>query len=370
MVGRVIARCALCFALAARFSSADEVDPFGAREGDSVALGDDADAAGVAPVRQGPSPQESLKAVASQVKGRRTHPENDVTKNLGLHIMTPELATQFPVIMSCMLDYLGNAVFIFNDLFGAQDFEDSITEVSDAGVFTCIFDDDETGAKVTAKRIHSEHVTFAKCVVPEGLREKDSLRVSLTRKGGLSFQDEAAWPSLLLSKTPLPEKTTLVGCVSFSYSYNGLPALHAWLAFHQLMGFDHVFLYDTGPRMTDTWCVSICVRWYACNQTAVSELCGVHLMSAGCETWRKRSSRSAKPGLRRACHGSSTSTSHFPWPARTKTRCTKTASTACAGKQSSSPTLTWTSSFSHWASSPRCRKCCSTRRRCTRIWRR
>jgi hypothetical protein len=214
---------------------------FGEKEGVGRALADDA---GPDDEAAGKRVRDNMAAMRARLVNShyRTHAITNETNRLGLHIHAPERATQFPVIMSCMLDYLQSAVFIFNDLFGVSDFEDSACTPTSEATFQCQFAEQFVPAKV----IHSEYVTLVKCKVPSQLRQERSLRVSLTRTGGLSFQPQASWPDLLLSKTPLPESSTLVGCVSFNAGYNGLPMLGAWLAFHQLMGFDHVLLYDTG----------------------------------------------------------------------------------------------------------------------------
>jgi hypothetical protein len=59
------------------------------------------------------------------------------TKRLGLYTQRPEEATNFPVIISSMLDHVGTAVFIFCNLFGAKDLDDLTTVVEEGAVFTC-----------------------------------------------------------------------------------------------------------------------------------------------------------------------------------------------------------------------------------------
>ena len=45
------------------------------------------------------------------------------------------------------------------------------------------------------------------------------------------------------------KKLKLVGCVSANYHYNGPGEIGAWLAFHRLMGYSHVLLYDNAPKL-------------------------------------------------------------------------------------------------------------------------
>jgi hypothetical protein len=95
----------------------DNVHPIEAmaREGDSTPLHDASLTEDI-----GARHTEMYKLV-SGLGSTRIQIKNEATDRLGLHIQAPERATNFPVILSCMLDYTSHAVFIFSNSFGASE---------------------------------------------------------------------------------------------------------------------------------------------------------------------------------------------------------------------------------------------------------